>query len=144
MNCTDFFPIIFDRCAACSKCFLSSNKLKYHIRRSHLPVNGSFDCTICEKECKTLRLLLNHQKSHIRIECPHCNKHFSAANYDHHIRSSHASQLPRKRKSNSKTSVAIKKAKDDARKTPNRSKTGNKLMQNPTHSTERVRYSYEQ
>lgn len=100
---------LLPRCAACSKCFLNSNKLKYHIRRSHLPVEGSFDCTICERECKTLRLLLNHQKSHIKIDCPHCLKQISAANYDHHIRTAHVNPLPKKRKIKNEVEKANKK-----------------------------------
>lgn len=85
------------RCAACSKCFLNSNKLKYHIRRTHLPIEGSLQCSNCDKECRTLRLLLNHQKSHIRVHCPHCKKIVSAANYDHHVRSTHANHVGKKR-----------------------------------------------
>lgn len=130
--------MIKNRCAACSKCFLSSNKLKYHIRRSHLPVDGLFDCTICDKECKSLRLLLNHQKMHIRIECPYCSRHFSAANYDHHIRSFHASNLPKKRKSNTKLSEsAQKKSKQDGKSAGNNTKTLNR--QRGKDAPERVR-----
>lgn len=105
------------KCAVCSKCFLSSNKLKYHIRRTHLPVEGSFDCSICEKGCRSLRLLLNHQKSHIRIDCAHCKKHISAANYDHHVRTTHASQLPKKRKIK-KDEAGNKKQRQDDKKYP--------------------------
>ncbi|XP_031625854.1 zinc finger protein 319-like [Contarinia nasturtii] len=84
------------KCAACLKCFLSSNKLKYHIHRSHLPVDSS--CIICDKGFRNLRLLFNHHKSHILISCPNCDKQVSASNYDHHIRTSHAVQISKKRK----------------------------------------------
>lgn len=97
--------LTYFRCAACSKCFLTSNKLKYHIRRTHLPASGSLQCTNCDKECKSLRLLLTHQQCHIRISCPHCRKIVSAANYDHHVRTTHASHVPKKRKAIEKKSI---------------------------------------
>ncbi|XP_055307187.1 zinc finger protein 12-like [Sitodiplosis mosellana] len=106
------------KCAACSKCFLNSNKLKYHIRRSHLPTDGPFDCSICDKECRSLRLLMNHHKNHIRIDCPHCKKHISAANYDQHVRTAHASQLPKKRKIKKGNETVYKKQRDDDKKEP--------------------------
>lgn len=117
------------RCAACSKCFLNSNKLKYHIRRTHLPVDGAFQCTNCDKECRTLRLLLNHQKSHIRVHCPHCKKIVSAANYDHHVRTAHANRIRvhgKKRPIADKSDVtSSKKVKEDNKTIATKSRSPN-------------------
>lgn len=77
------------RCAACSKCFLASNKLRYHIRRTHLTNDGPLRCTVCNKLFKSQRLLATHQKSHIRIDCPYCKRVISAANYEAHVKMSH-------------------------------------------------------
>lgn len=107
------FAIDCFRCAACYKCFLSSNKLKYHIRRTHLPMDGLYSCTICTKDFKNLRLLLNHQKSHIRINCPHCNKAVTASNYEQHVRTIHACLPSTKRKSTAKADASAKKRKSN-------------------------------
>lgn len=126
---------IYVRCAACYKCFLTTNKLKYHIRRTHLPVEGTFLCKICDKECKNLRLLLSHQRSHIRINCMHCNKHITASNYEHHVRTIHASIPTAKRKSNTKTdAIASKKKANENLALPSSSKKPN-LTKNPSMPT---------
>lgn len=139
----NFINFLHLRCAACSKCFLTSNKLKYHIRRTHLPVDGLFECTNCDKECKTLRLLLNHQKSHIRVYCPHCKKLVSVANYDHHVRTAHAVRVGKKRRATDKgDTVTSKKQKDNQNKNvASGSKTPNKrsTLPPPTSSNVRVR-----
>lgn len=96
------------RCAACSKCFLTSNKLKYHIRRTHLQVDGPVACTICNKECKSQRLLLTHQKSHIRIDCPYCTKIISTANYEQHVKTTHLNTVKRRSVGSAKTSTEKK------------------------------------
>lgn len=62
-------------------------------------LSDGLNCSICDKGFRNLRLLFNHQKSHILIACPHnCDKQVSASNYDHHIRTVHASQLQNKKR----------------------------------------------
>lgn len=112
------------RCAACFKCFLSSTKLKYHIRRTHLPVDGMLSCTECNKQYKNLRLLLNHQRSHIQINCTHCSKDIAASNYEQHVRAIHASIGDTKRKSPTKADgkTAKKRKSDGQQALPSTSK----------------------
>lgn len=120
------FSLSIYRCAACYKCFLTSNKLKYHIRRTHLPIeSGTFDCTVCDKKCKNLRLLLNHQKSHIQIVCTHCKKQISASNYEQHVRTIHTvGVVTKKRKTVGKNDAAAnKKKKIDEKNAPSSSST---------------------
>lgn len=84
---------------------MTSNKLKFHIRRNHLPIeNDNFICSVksCEKDCKNQRLLLNHQKSHISVECPYCTVTYSAVNYMSHVRSHIATVCEKGRPSNEK------------------------------------------
>lgn len=97
----------FHRCAACNKCFLTSNKLRFHIRRNHLPIDDdNYICTICKKVCKNQRLLINHQKNHISVDCPYCEKLVSAANYESHARQ-HI--LPTKRPAGSSSTESTSK-----------------------------------
>lgn len=121
------------RCAACHKCFLTSNKLKYHIRRTHLPADGSFFCSVCDKECKNLRLLLNHQKSHIQINCPHCKKYITASNYEHHVRTIHACVPTTKRKPTARADVITSKKRIG--ENPTQQSSSSKMM----HPSVRVR-----
>lgn len=120
--------IVTCRCALCQKCFLTSNKLKYHIRRTHLPIDeGQFECVVCDKRCKNLRLLLNHQKCHIQIVCMVCKKQISASNYDQHVRSVHVIQTAKKRKPINKNDESNKKKKVNDKSTPtSSSSTSNK------------------
>lgn len=100
---------------------MTSNKLKYHIRRNHLPVeHEAHICLVCKKDCKTQRLLINHQKNHINFDCPFCEKIISAASYEPHVRhhttanngkrsgGSNNKEVPSK-KQKSKSSPATKK-----------------------------------
>lgn len=80
---------------------MTSNKLKYHICRNHLP-DEPFICTVCDKDCKTQRTLITHQKNHISFDCPFCEKIVSAANYEQHVKHHTASNTKRPSTSNLK------------------------------------------
>lgn len=98
-----FLLCFLTRCAACSKCFLASNKLRYHIRRTHLTSEEPLVCTDCNKTFKSQRLLATHQKSHIRIDCPYCKRVISAANYEAHVKMSHMTISAKKGESSKAT-----------------------------------------
>lgn len=117
------------RCAACFKCFLTSNKLKFHIRRNHLPIeNDNYICKIksCKKDCKNQRLLLNHQKSHINVECPYCTDTISALNYMTHVRS-HTGTVSVKRRSSNEKAKGSRKPRQSA-DTKGKKVTGGKCV----------------
>lgn len=139
LNC-EFIKYQCYRCAACHKCFLTSNKLKYHIRRTHLPLDeGQFDCSACKKMCKTLRALLNHQKCHIQIVCTQCREHIPASNYEQHVNTTHvAGKLEKKRKAFCKNDgPTTKNRKKDNEPTPTSSLKVSK-QQNSTRTEQMV------
>lgn len=81
-------------------------------------MDGAISCEICDKEFKNLRLLLNHQRCHIRINCPHCNKAITASNYEHHVRTIHACAPLNKRKATAKTDTIASKRKSNEKLPP--------------------------
>ena len=79
----------FYKCIVCQRCFMTSAKLRLHIRRAHLNQSNDFECTVCRKKFPSQRLFALHEKRHITLQCPHCNKIITAANYDKHIKFAH-------------------------------------------------------
>lgn len=72
------------QCTFCSKNYDRLTSALLHTVDNHIPVDGPFFCTICEKDCESQVQLRNHVKTHsgqFPYTCFLCNKAYSMRRY---------------------------------------------------------------